>query len=147
MSLQYIRQQPFFKPGFSTPLGRHSPLNRFSNQRKTSYTVSIGKHCSISVTRQSAGPLALFFLHHFPTNTENPVHCDPYTPAQECDQAVTTTSLVSDPHFSQWALTLSLAGSATDPEFRDHWPMNHFTSRQGRSTHIELSVGFTGSFP
>ena len=66
--------QPFFKPGVKhleehqskncTRLrARHSPLNRFSNQCVTSYKVSTGKHCSISVTRQSAGPLALFLIN------------------------------------------------------------------------------------
>ena len=46
-----------------------SPLNRFSNQCVTSYTLSTSKHCSISVTKQSARPLALFF-HHFSSCTE-----------------------------------------------------------------------------
>ena len=36
---------------------RHSPPNRFSNHYATSYTASVGKHCSISVSRQSAGPV------------------------------------------------------------------------------------------
>ena len=40
-----------------------------------------------------------------------------------------------------------VAGSSVDPEFRDHWPVNHFTSRRDGTTRFKLSAGFAGSFP
>ena len=40
----------------STPLEPNTlPFSRLSNQCATSYTVSVGKHCRISVAQQSAG--------------------------------------------------------------------------------------------
>ena len=40
-----------------------------------------------------------------------------------------------------------LAGSSVDPEFRDHWPVNHFSSGKDGTTRFKLSAGFAGCFP
>ena len=125
-------------------------------------TVSIGRHCSISVTRQSAGPLALFFIiFSRARRTLSTVICE-YRP-REAAQAVTTTSLVTNPldlhltspvchqsifHNGLWfycPLVSLFPGAAIDPEFRDHWPLNHSTSWQCRCARVELPASFTGA--
>ena len=60
---------------FQPSRARHSPRKRLSNQCATSYTVSVERHCISSVTRQSAGPLALV-PKHFSSRPQNLVHRD-----------------------------------------------------------------------
>ena len=127
--------------------GRRSRLHRLSNQCATSHTVSVVKHCNISVTKHSAGPLALFFII-FPRARKTFVDCDLYVSALERSQAVTTTSLLTNPcgldlrrlrfviiafftvgSYFLCPLVSVLASTSVDPEFRDHWLVNHLASR------------------
>ena len=114
----------------------------------TSYTVSIGKHCSISVTWQSAGPLALFFIF-FPC-AQAPVDCNLYSSSLESNQTVSSESLMTDPlglHLRRLdfiAVTVfavcfyffrpsvsALAGPPTDPELWHHGPLHNLASGTG----------------
>ena len=115
--LRNTRQRIFHASG-----ARHSPLYRFSNQCVTSYTISVGKHCSIC-HQAVGGPV--------PSCTENPVDCDLYRSVLKSGQAVTTTSLVTNPtgldlrllHFvitAFFTVSSNLLCSSVDPEFRDH---------------------------
>ena len=90
---------------FRASEARHSPLHRSSNQCVTSYR-----------------PLALPFFIFLP-GPQDPLDCDPYPPALESDQTVTSKSLVT------YSLGLNsqfyhrcIFRTSFDPRWRAHWP-------------------------
>ena len=85
---------------------------RIPYQSVTSYTVSLGRHCRISVFRQPGGPLALFFIFPRARRTLSiVVRVRVPWSAIKLSPRFSDVSGLSSWHFSQWALTSSVHSS------------------------------------
>ena len=121
--------------------------------------VSVGRHRSISVARQSAGPLALFR-----SILQNLIHSDHHPTPLMGYTTISTPSLSSNPlglylggFFFVVAASFAVGsyllrpfvsvftGAAIDPELRDHRPVDHLPSGQHRLSRLEVASSFLGN--
>ena len=135
----------------------HYPLNRFSNLCVTSYTVSMRKHCNISVTTQPAGQLALFFIFPRARRTRSTVICmcrlwratrlSPlhlsYLTLSACTSGVSIFIVVTMFRCFFRQVVSVLAGPPFDPEFRQYGSLHNLASGKGPSAGVKLSSFFS----
>ena len=123
---------------FHASVAQHSPLKRSSNQQATSYTVSVERHRSISVTRPFD-----FFRTIFPCASRTlstavvTGHATRRSPLLLCPRTLSACkSRLSSVVVATFAVGSNLLGSlvsiftgaAVDPELRDHMSVAHLPS-------------------